>query len=326
MSLGKKSTAKDVIDHFKPNLRGKVAVVTGGNSGIGLETVKALTSAGCRVILASRSVEAANNAIEEEIKASGGRKISGGYSVAQPDIKVLPLDLADLVSINQFAKEVSREERIDYLVLNAGIMNTPKGYTKQGFEQQIGVNHFGHFHLTSLLLDKMKKQDDPSRIVVVASTAHGMGKMDFKDMHYRQRKYSAWGAYGQSKLANILFAKGLAERLRGSQVTAVSLHPGVIKTPLWRSSGGLLQKLVLPLIADKTVQQGASTTVYACLAQEGIKGGMYLDDCQEKKPRPQALDQASIDTLWQTTEQQLAEALGKLNLQELQQPMANSAF
>lgn len=314
MSLGKKSTAKDVVDHFKVDLRGKVAVVTGGNSGIGLETVKALTSAGCRVILASRSVQPAEQAIDEEIKATGGRKVTGGYAVMNPDIKVLPLDLADLASVNEFAKEVSKEQRIDFLVLNAGIMNTPQGYTKQGFEQQIGVNHFGHFHLTALLLDKMKRQEHPSRIVSVASTAHTMGTIDYDDMHYKTRKYSKWGAYAQSKLANILFAKGLADRLQGTQVTAVSLHPGVIRTPLWRSTPGLLTNLLLPFMADKDIQQGAATTLYACLAQEGIRGGMYLDNCKEKRPFPQAMDPKAPDALWEATEEQLAAVLGNMGL------------
>jgi len=317
MALGRKSTAKEVVDHFKANLKGKTAIVTGGNSGIGLETVKALASAGCRVIIASRNVQAAEKAVEEDIKASGGRRIAGGYNVPNPDIKVLPLDLADLASINTFAKEVSSEQRIDFLVLNAGIMNTPLGYTKQGFEQQIGVNHFGHFHLTSLLLDKMKKQEEPSRIVVLASMAHQTGMIDYEDMHYRQRRYSQWGAYSQSKLANVLFAKGLAERLEGSNVTPVSLHPGVIRTPLWRSTAGLISRLVVPLIANKDIQQGAATTVYACLAQEGIRAGMYLDNCKEKRPFPQALDPAGPTALWEASEEQLARALSKMGEPEL---------
>jgi hypothetical protein len=163
MALGKRSTAKEVIDAFSPNLKGKTAVVTGGNSGIGTETVKALASAGCRVILCSRNVQAGEEAAEVQIKASQGREIKDGYSVPDADIKVLPLDLADLASVEQLAKELESEESIDYLVLNAGVMIGPKGYTKDGFERQIGTNHFGHFYLTDLLLPRMKQQETPSR-------------------------------------------------------------------------------------------------------------------------------------------------------------------
>lgn len=163
MTLGKRSTAKEVIDTFSPDLKGKTAVVTGGNSGIGTETVKALASAGCRVILCSRSVEAGEEAAEVQIKAAQGREIKDGYSVPDADIKVLPLDLADLSSVEQLAKELESEKSIDYLVLNAGVMIGPKGYTKDGFERQIGTNHFGHFYLTDLLLPRMKLQETPSR-------------------------------------------------------------------------------------------------------------------------------------------------------------------
>jgi NAD(P)-dependent dehydrogenase (short-subunit alcohol dehydrogenase family) len=163
MALGKRSTAKDVIDAFSPNLKGKTAVVTGGNSGIGTETVKALASAGCRVILCSRNVQAGEEAAEVQIKASQGREIKDGYSVPDADIKVLPLDLADLASVELLAKELESEESIDFLVLNAGVMIGPKGYTKDGFERQIGTNHFGHFYLTELLLPRMKQQETTSR-------------------------------------------------------------------------------------------------------------------------------------------------------------------
>eukprot|EP00283_Hemiselmis_rufescens_P010272 CAMPEP_0173436520 /NCGR_PEP_ID=MMETSP1357-20121228/16319_1 /TAXON_ID=77926 /ORGANISM="Hemiselmis rufescens, Strain PCC563" /LENGTH=374 /DNA_ID=CAMNT_0014401609 /DNA_START=58 /DNA_END=1182 /DNA_ORIENTATION=+ len=312
MALGKKSTAKDVIDAFSPDLKGKVAVVTGGNSGIGIETVKALASAGARVVLCSRSVEAGEKAVEDYVKASEGREIQGGYSVPSADVRVVQLDLADLASVDKFVKELESEASVDYLVLNAGVMAGPKRSTAQGFERQIGTNHIGHFHLTSQLLPRMKAQENPSRIVVVASTAHQMGKIDVNDLNYQKgRSYTPWGAYGQSKLANILFAKGLQDRLKDTKVSATSLHPGVIATPLWRDTASLLSKFLMPLfIRDKSPQQGAATTVYGCLADEGEVGGAYLDDCKVATPKKTALSVQDRDALWETTERILAEAVG----------------
>lgn len=132
-------------------------------------------------------------------------------------------------SIKAFAEDILlTESRLDFLVLNAGIMALPHlEYTESGFERQIGVNHFGHFYLTTLLLDKMiATKHTAGRVVVLASMAHMLGKMNFKDLHFKKRSYGAWKAYGQAKLANILFAKGLADRLEGTNITAISLHPG----------------------------------------------------------------------------------------------------
>ncbi len=199
-----------------------------------LETVKALASAGARVILCSRSVSAGEKAIKEEIIQPG----HGNYTVDASNIVVKALDLNSLQSIKTFADEFNRtEERLDFLVCNAGIMALPNlEHTDAGFEKQIGVNHYGHFYLTKLILDKMLASPDTAgRIVVLASSAHTMGMVDVKDLHYTKgRQYRAWEAYGQSKLANILFAKGLADRLKDSPATAVSVHPGVIQTNLWR--------------------------------------------------------------------------------------------
>lgn len=201
-----------------------------------METCKALASAGARVILCSRSVGAGQKAVTEEIAVEG----HGGYVVDPSNIVVKALDLQSLASIKTFADEFkSTEPRLDFLVLNAGIMALPSlEYTDAGFEKQIGVNHFGHFYLTQLLLQKMT--DDTSsagRIVSLSSTAHDFGRLDYDDLHYKKgRRYAGWPAYGQSKLANILFPKELADRLKekSPHVTAVSVHPGVIQTNLWR--------------------------------------------------------------------------------------------
>lgn len=248
-------------------LTGRTAVVTGGNSGIGLEVCKALAFAGARVILCSRSVKAGQDAIQSEIVQPG----HGEYTVDPANIVVKALDLNSLASIKAFASDfLATEARLDFLVLNAGIMALPtKEYTDAGFERQIGVNHFGHFYLTQLLQEKLlSTPDTKGRVVVLSSSAHDMGKVIPSDLHYTKgnygsllsplplphllifarfiqshlspdpqsagRKYAAWEAYGQSKQANLLFAKGLADRLKGTAATALAVHPGVIQTNLWK--------------------------------------------------------------------------------------------
>lgn len=313
-TLGIKSTAKEVVDAFAAELTGKVAVVTGGNSGIGLETVKALASAGCRVILACRVP------LDGETATAG---LTG--------IEVRPLDLADLASVCEFAAGVAeRESKLDFLVLNAGVMATPTlERTVDGFEKQIGVNHFGHALLTRLLRPTLEATV-PSRVVSVASTAHSMGELDTTDLHFREggtRKYSPWGAYGQSKLANILSAKALSARLP-DHVASVSLHPGVIRTPLWRSTpaaGGLGGWLLGRLVADRDMPQGAATTLFACVAP-AIAGedyrGVYLKDCAPIAPNAAGRDAALSEALWRSTEEQLDAALAKRGLSPDGKPAA----
>lgn len=317
----KKSTAKEVLDAFGTTkyLSGKTAIVTGGNSGIGLETCKVLAYAGCRVILCSRSKQAGEKMIEIEIKNPG----QGNYSVADTsNIIVKTLDLEDLKSVKDFAVDIlASEARIDFLVLNAGIMALPKcEYTSAGFERQIGVNHFGHAYLTALLLDKIKKQSFPSRIVVLSSIAHSYAKgLHPNDLHYKiGRIYSKWEAYGQSKLANILFAKSLSDKLKGSQATAVSLHPGVVMTNLYQSLPPAFS-FISSFFADKTIPQGASTTVWACLDPsiskedgDGMRGA-YLVDCARANPSELAQDKDGTkrEALWIETYKQLSAVTGE---------------
>jgi len=329
--LGSKSTAREVVDKYAPDkqLAGRVAIVTGGNSGIGIETVKALSLAGCRVLLASRSVEAGERAVEQEVRMPG----QGGYAVTDADISVKQLDLANLTSVVAFADDFrSSESRIDYLVLNAGVMALPKlERTLDGFEKQIGVNHFGHALLVRLLRPILEAQTFPSRVVTLSSTAHNLAQdFDANNLNYsgeRASKYSAWGAYGASKLANALFAKALARRLP-ADITSVSVHPGVIRTNLWRSTpaaggpGGWLLDL---LVTDKTVPQGAATTVWACLAPK-VAGpafaGAYLSDCAAGSLSSLGSDAALADALWTATDIDLDKALAKLGLGSDGAPLA----
>lgn len=309
-----------VIEQFGEGkyLTGKTAIVTGGNSGIGLETCKALALAGCKVILCSRSVSAGEKAVKEEISQAG----HGNYVADASLIKVKALDLQSLQSVKSFADEFLKEEdRLDFLVLNAGIMALPSAeYTEAGFEKQIGVNHFGHFYLTELLLSKMTEDSSSAgRIVSLSSVAHDMGSINCDDLHFKNgRRYAGWGAYGQSKLANILFAKELADRLKEQgkdHVTAVAVHPGVIQTNLWRAS--LFNRIVGSVVKSKNIPQGAATTVYACVAPrvstEGMRGA-YLNDCGPAEPTDKAQSKELRQQLWKVTDEQLKEAVKKLNI------------
>ncbi|CAE7470021.1 Rdh14 [Symbiodinium microadriaticum] len=319
-ALGAQSTALEVYQHFTIEkghqfLNGKTVVVTGGNSGIGLETCKVFAYGGARVILCSRSVSAGQKAVDEEIVVPG----HGGYTADASNIVVKQLDLNSLRSVKSFCEDLlATESRIDYLICNAGIMALPKHeFTEDGFEKQIGVNLFGHFYLTQQLLPKMQSQNFESRVVVLASTAHTMGTVVPSDLHFKNgRSYNNWVSYGQSKLADILFAKELADRTEGSQLTACSVHPGVIQTNLWRSSffsGGLGASLLGMFVANKTIPQGAASTMWACLSPSimTVDRGAYISDCAPVLPNAdgQDVNGKMRKALWETADEQIKEAI-----------------
>jgi NAD(P)-dependent dehydrogenase (short-subunit alcohol dehydrogenase family) len=269
------------------------------------------------VILCSRSVSAGEKAIKDEIEQMG----EGGYVADSGNIVVKALDLTSLASVKAFAEEFkATEKRLDLLVLNAGIMALPRRETTDaGFEKQIGVNHFGHAYLTQLLLASLDCPDTLGRVVVLSSSAHTMGRVVPSDLHYTQgRAYSGWEAYGQSKLANLLFAKGLADSLSAkTHITAVSVHPGVIQTNLWRQS--TLNRIVGCVVTSKSIPQGAATTVWACVAPrvgtDALRGA-YLEDCRVSVPSTAGLDSDKKlrAALWAATEEQLREAVSKAGL------------
>ena len=204
-------------------LDGKTVIITGANTGIGLETAVDMAKRNARVILACRSEERGEKAAVEVRKRSGN-----GNAV------FVQLDLASLDSVREFSAKILEEEpRIDILINNAGVMAVPeRKLTKDGFEMQIGINHLGHFLLTNLLLDRIKEAPS-ARIVNVSSRAHLRANLDLGDLNL-EKSYDAWTAYGNSKIANILFTRSLARRLKGTCVTTNSLHPGVIMTELGR--------------------------------------------------------------------------------------------
>ncbi|KAK9831025.1 hypothetical protein WJX74_000397 [Apatococcus lobatus] len=299
--LGSGSTAEQVLRGT--DLTGTTSLVTGANSGIGAETARVMANAGARVIMTSRDV-AAGEAAAAVIRRQG----------AKGAVVVKRLDLADLRTVRALAEDVQdSEDRLDRLILNAGIMACPLSYTQQGFEIQMGVNHFGHWLLTSMLLDKMRAQASPSRIVSLSSAAEVIaGGIDFEDMHWRHKKYQTWRAYSQSKLANLLMVKELSQRLRGSQVSAYSIHPGVVATNLARHLfSAQLPPWIIPFMPFiKSVQQGAATSVYAATAAElDGQSGAYLDNCKIARPSAAGQDLNLAAKLWLSTGEQIETAM-----------------
>lgn len=211
-------TAKDI-----PDQTGRVVIITGANSGIGLEAARELARKGAEVILASRNPAKAQKALSQLTADLPGGKLD-----------FIPLDLASLTSIKGFVEHFqSRYDRLDVLINNAGIMMVPEGKTEDGFESQLGTNHLGHFALTGLLMDLMLKTAG-SRVVNISSNAHYAGEMDFSNLFYENGGYSPTAAYGRSKLANLLFTYELQRRLeaRGAETAALAAHPGISATGL----------------------------------------------------------------------------------------------
>jgi NAD(P)-dependent dehydrogenase (short-subunit alcohol dehydrogenase family) len=238
-----------------PDQSGRTAIVTGSNSGIGRAAAGALATAGAHVVLAVRNLDK-------------GRAAAAAMS---GDTEVRELDLADLASVRRFAADWDGD--IDLLINNAGIMIPPPSRTADGFEMQLGTNHLGHFALTNLLLGHVT-----GRVVTVSSVAHRHGAIDFDDLNWERRRYRAWSAYGQSKLANLLFTAELQRRLSaaGSTVLANAAHPGYASTNLQFHSGNRLMDAI-SVVGNRTIAHdengGALPTLYAALAE--IPGNSY---------------------------------------------------
>ncbi|MCO4745149.1 MAG: SDR family oxidoreductase [Proteobacteria bacterium] len=293
------------------DLSGQTIIVTGANSGIGLITAEQLAKQGAHVVMACRRVEEAEQCIQDIVAKHPSAKL-----------EAMRLDLGDLASVRSFAKSfLDSHDKLDVLVNNAGVMNTPEGKTKDGFEMQFGVNHLGHFLLTDLLLDVLKTSA-PSRIVVLSSCYHDQamgrdGDIHFDDLNFESKTYDGWEAYAQSKLANLLHAKGLAKRLEGTNVSAVSVHPGWVRTNLIKNSVPLwvqnyVMRPVSGLIGLIEPWEGAQTTLHAVLgddvpANTGAyysQKGIYRDKAAKAggwplhSPNPVAHDDVVADKLW----------------------------
>ena len=241
--------------HDLPDLAGRTYVVTGANSGLGLTTATELAAHGAHVVLACRNVDKA-----EAVRAA----IPGSTEVRE-------LDLADLASIHRFAE---RTDAVDVLINNAGIMALPRARTVDGFEAQFGTNHLGHFALTGLLLPKIT-----DRVVTLSSLLHRNGRIDLDDPNWDRRRYRRWAAYGQSKLANLLFAHELSRRLvaSGSPVRSLAAHPGLTATELQSHTGSRVQGAVLWLgnaMLAQSASMGALPSLYA--ATQDLPGSTYV--------------------------------------------------
>jgi NAD(P)-dependent dehydrogenase (short-subunit alcohol dehydrogenase family) len=275
-----------------PDQTGRTAIITGANSGIGRGAARALAAKGARVVLAVRDMS------------------KGQAAAAQlpGQVEVRKLDLADLSSVREFAS--AWDGPVDLLINNAGVMIPPLSRTADGFELQFGTNHLGHFALTNLLLEQVR-----SRVVTVSSTAHRMGKIDFDDLQWERKAYKPWPAYGQSKLANLLFTAELQRRLTesGSKVEANAAHPGYAATNLQFHSDNRLQEIVMR-IGNRVIAQdengGALPTLYAAVAD--VPGNSFAGPSgfMEQRGAPKLVDRTSaaqdMDTarrLWDVSEQ-----------------------
>ena len=314
--FGFHSTADDVLDGH--DLRGRTAFVTGGYSGLGRETARAMASRGAHVILSGRDATKLAAAADEIATQTGA------------PVDTLVCDLAALDSIRAAGAEANeRFEKIDLLINNAGVMACPLGRTADGFETQFGTNHLGHFVLTNLLLPLLEKGTAP-RIVNLSSRGHHLDRVHFDDPNYATREYDKWQAYGQSKTANILFTVGLEQRLADKGIHAFAVHPGGIMTNLGRHMTEEDRQWMMERIRKqaeetggeggglKTIPQGAATTCWAATSPtlDG-KGGLYCEDCHVAEQddadpvggvRSYALDPDSAERLWALSEDLVGES------------------
>jgi len=302
------STAAEVIRDI--DLTGRCAVVTGGYSGIGLETVKALRSAGAKVVVPARDLARARVALDE-----------------MPDVAVQPMDLLDPMSIDRFAESLlTSVNAVDLLVNNAGIMAAPLSRDARGYESQFSANHLGHFQLTCRLWPALVRASH-ARVISLSSYGHRRAGVDFHDPNFERREYDPWIAYGQSKTANALFAVALDALGQRAGVRAFSVHPGGIVTDLMRHMPKALieasnvidsngKPIIDPTNNKKTPQQGAATTVWCSVSpQLEDMGGVYCTDCNIAHAlpsddstalhgvRPRAMDPVAAGRLWQLSEQ-----------------------
>lgn len=311
--FGAKSSASEIMEGV--DLAGKTAIVTGGYSGIGLETTRALAAAGAEIIVPVRNKEKA-----EANLADIGAKV-----------ETRQMDLGDLASVQNCAAEIAgNHDKIHLLINNAGIMACPETRLGADWEAQFATNHIGHFVFTNELAPYLKNADG-ARVVCLSSTAHRRSPIRWNDIHFHKTPYEKWDAYGQSKTANALFARELNRRMKGDGVNAFSVHPGGIMTPLqrhleteemialgWLDEIGEMPPAVKAMF--KTPEQGCSTTLW-CATSAALDnyGGEYCEDCDiaqlasAESARyfhvdPWAADDEAATRLWDETERMVLAA------------------
>lgn len=309
--FGETSTTDEVLDGH--DLSGKTAFITGGYSGLGRETARAMAAKGAHVIIAGRDAGKLATAAAE-LKEETGQ-----------DIDTIECDLASQSAVKACTAEANqRFDKIDLLINNAGVMACPKSETADGFEMQFGTNHLGHFTLTSGLMPLVEKGTN-ARIVNLSSRAHHRSGVHFDDPHYENIEYEKWDSYGQSKTANVLFSVALNKRLKDKGIDVFAVHPGGINTNLGRH---LSEEDVASLMASikksaggefsfKNEAQGAATSCWAATAPElAGNGGVYCEDCHVAEVddesgkggvRSYAVDPAKAEQLWSLSEEMLGE-------------------
>jgi NAD(P)-dependent dehydrogenase (short-subunit alcohol dehydrogenase family) len=285
-----------------PDQSGRLAVVTGANSGLGLITARDLARAGARVIMACRNTAKGEDAAGQIRSAAPGA-----------DVEVAALDLGSLDSVRSFAAGLGGQTP-DLLINNAGVMAPPRSETADGFELQFGTNHLGHFALTGLLIGAMEGREN-ARVVTLSSGAARIGRINFDDLNWTEG-YSRWRAYGQSKLANLVFMIELNRRLQasGSSVLSMGAHPGYAATNLQSAAAPFLDRALMVVtnaLVAQSADRGALPTLYAA-TKPGLGGGTYVgpDGFQEQRgfPRPvtpiaSARDPETGRRLWEVSEE-----------------------
>jgi NAD(P)-dependent dehydrogenase (short-subunit alcohol dehydrogenase family) len=320
-AFGWQSTADEVAqDH---DLVGQTVVVTGAATGIGFETAKALALSGADVVIAARNRALAESAVDNINQAVRTSRGDGG-----PNAQFDDLDLASLASVRDFAVRWGSRQ-LDVLINNAGVMACPFARTVDGFEMQLGTNHFGHFLLANMLVPALlrgaERRGCPARVVSLSSIGHRRSGILWDDPNYGSQPYDRWEAYGQSKTANALFALGFNQTFGRLGIHANAVMPGGIMTPLQRhmaheemvAMGWINTETGQPREGFKTPAQGAATSVWAAVGREleGI-GGLYLEECQQALPwsksapwvgvAPHAIDPEAAQRLWSLSTQAVA--------------------
>lgn len=330
---------KGGVNTHEPDLKGKTVIVTGGNSGIGMEAARKFHELNAKVIITGRSEKKAQEFLDS-LEMKEGRE----------EVLFFKVDFSDLEEVNRFYEDIVKEiEKVDILVNNAGGMVTEYNTTKQGLEVTMGVNHLSHFYLTSLLMPQLIKAEK-SRVINVSSMAHQNSylgnKPNFEDYWFNKEKIDLskkgfFGIYGESKLANILFSKAMDQKInevnkfrdmdQGLKIKTAALHPGVVLTEFTRfldddKTFSMLKPLFLPIAAFfmKDSVDGAQTTLHCSLIPwEDLESGGYFKDCEICEPKALAKDPSNAEMCWKLSSEKIEELLGQVTFQELRVEVEN---
>jgi NAD(P)-dependent dehydrogenase (short-subunit alcohol dehydrogenase family) len=297
-AFGKRSTAEEVS--LGIDLRGRHALVTGANTGIGLETTRVLALRGASVTLACRNTARAEAARASLLDAHPGE-------ITPDQLDIAALDLASLESVRRSAAEwLAIGRPLHLLVNNAGIMIPDRRETADGFEAHFGTNHLGHFLLTRLLLERIRASA-PARIVNVSSDAQRFASLtrELTDLSWTERRFSGWRSYGDSKLMNVLFSNELDRRFAAEGIVSNALHPGIVRTELGRDQSLWMKVFGLALLPiTKSPAEGAATSILLATSPEhGERGGGYYADCAPSRPHRLAGDSLVAGALWKKSEE-----------------------